>query len=173
MGVSRRGLSLIELLITLGLISILIAAVTFTALSIFRSWPSEVGHSDQRLLALNAVERMLKELRSGLRIVLAESSQITFWLDSNDNGIEDVANEDINFSWSGVSGESLYRAEGAVSEEILKNINNFSIIYFDDNSQPLAMPINLSLVRALEINLSSQIDEEAINLRFDVKVRNL
>ncbi|MEW6008537.1 MAG: prepilin-type N-terminal cleavage/methylation domain-containing protein [Candidatus Omnitrophota bacterium] len=170
---SPRGLTLLEVLISLAIISILIVAVTFTALSVFRSWPTEAGHSEERLLAANALERMLREFRSSLRIVLAQSNQITFWLDSNDNGIEDTLTEDVNFSWSGVAGESLYLAEGAVSQEILKNINNFSIVYFDDNNQVLTTPINLSLVRLLEINLSNQIDEEVVNLRFKVKLRNL
>ncbi len=160
MNVSRRGLSLLEVLVTLGLISVLMVAVTLIALSVFRSWPTQAGHSEQRMAASSAVERMLRELRSGLRIIDAQERQITFWLDSNDNGFKDASTEDVRFSWSGVVGESLCRREGlGANQEILKNINNFAITYFADN--------------LLEINLASQVDEEVINLRFDVKMRNL
>lgn len=174
---SRRGLSLIEVLITLGLISVLIAAVTLIALNIFRSWPGQSDHSDQRLLAYNAAERMLKDLRGSLEILAVTPNQISLWLDINDNGLKPVPDtaERATFSWSGVSGASLYRTQGAnPSQVLLSGVTNFSITCFGQNNSTLIYPIaDLKLIRALEVELSSQIDDEVISQRFRVKVRNL
>ncbi len=172
--ISRRGLTLIELLISIGLIGILVSAVSLIGLSVFRSWPAESSHTDARVTASNTAERILKELRSTSEISVAGANQITFWNDSNSNGLKEAPGEDVTFSWSGLSGESLYRSRGlGPNQESIKNINNFSITYFDENNQTLSQPVTLSLIRALEFDIQSQIDEELIELRFNLKTRNL
>ncbi|MBU2541595.1 MAG: prepilin-type N-terminal cleavage/methylation domain-containing protein [Candidatus Omnitrophica bacterium] len=174
MSISNRGLTLIEVLVSVGLISVLISAVTLISMSLFRSWPVESGHTEARLTASNVVESMLKELRAGLEISDAGDNQITFWKDLNDNGLKETALEDIAFSWSGLAGDGLYRSQGpGLNQEILENVDIFSITYFDQNSQPLSQPITLSLIRALKVDIQSQIDDEVIKLRFNVKLRNL
>lgn len=172
---SRSGLTLIELLITLGLISVLIVAVTFVSLVVLRSWQADSSHSSLRLQTSDAVERLSKELRNALGIVRVQDKEISIWLDLNDNGLEEAASEQISFSWSGVSGESLYRTEGSgLSQEILSNVSRFLITCFDQNNNSLAYPItDTSAIRLIQIQLTSNIDEEVINYRFNVKVRNL
>lgn len=177
MNFSRRsGLTLIEVLVSIGLISVLIGAVTFVSLMVFRAWPVESAHTDQRLEASNVLETMLKDLRSAFEISSAEANQITFWQDRNDNGRKDIPDEERSFFWSGTVGEGLYRRNQDLSlnQQILSNINNFSISYFDADNQILAVPVtDLALIRALNVVFESQIDDEVINLRFNVKVRNL
>ena len=174
---SRRGLTLIEVLITLGLISVLIAAVILIALSIFRSWPVDSKHTDQRLMASVAVERILGDLRDSLEILAVTGNQISVWLDINDNGLKPVPDtaERVTFSWSGVSGASLYRTKGInPGQVLLAGIANFSITCFDQNNNILTYPIaDLKVVWALQVELSSKIDDELISRRFRVKVRNL
>jgi prepilin-type N-terminal cleavage/methylation domain-containing protein len=172
---SRRGLTLIEVLVTLGLISVLIVAVTLIALTLFRSWPVELSHTDQRLATSNALERMLKELRSALDISAVDDKQITVWHDENDNGLRDWPAEGLTFSWSGVVGENLYRTQGTeTSQVLLANTTQFVITCFDQNNMALSYPItDLTLIRSLGIELSSVIDDETVKQRFRVKVRNL
>lgn len=172
---SRKGLTLIEVIVSIALISLLTLSVTFISLAIFRSWQGESGYSNQRLQLISASESMIRDFRSALMVNSVDERQINIWLDVNDNGLEENPDEQVMFSWSGVSGQGLYRAQGAsLNQEILKNLGSFSIACLGEDNHELNYPISdTSLIRALRINLATNLDDETINVLFSVKMRNL
>lgn len=172
---SRKGLTLIEVIVSIGLISLLTLSVTLISLAILRSWQGESAYSNQRLSLISASESMVRDLRAALTINSVEERQINVWLDVNDNGLEESPDEQVVFSWSGVSGAGLFRNQGLnFNQEILKNLDNFSISCLDQNNQVLTYPVtDTSLIRALSVNLTSKVSDESINLLLNIKVRNL
>ncbi|GEM_PF-3179866 len=172
---SRKGLTLIEVIVSIGLISILTLSVTLISLAIFRSWQGESGYSNQRLMLTGASEAMIRDLRGALRINSVEERQINVWLDVNDNGLEESPDEQVVFSWSGVSGAGLFRSQGLnFNQEVLKNLDGFSVFCLGQDNQVLDYPIaDISLIRALKVNLTSKVSDESINLTLSVLVRNL
>jgi hypothetical protein len=118
---------------------------------------------------------MIRDLRGALRINSVSERQINVWLDVNDNGLEESPDEQLVFSWSGVSGAGLFRSQGlSFNQEILKNLDSFSFSCLGQDNQVLDYPIaDISLIRGLKVNLTSKVSDESINLLLDVSVRNL
>jgi len=166
----KKGLTLIELLIVLGVTGIFLAGLTLCFFTIWRTWSYQLDRDDARGEASFAMQRMERELRGLLNISAADTKTITFYFDLNDNGIQD-ANESITYDWSS-PGTDLTRSGAA---PLAHSVENFSLQYFDVNNielttRPVSIP---ALIRRITINLTTKIKDESIVLRTDIRPRNL
>ena len=101
----RNGLTLIELTVTLVLISILVGAVWMvcnSGISVFYSQSTRTGVKGE---AGKAFTTLNNELHQAVSITAATATSLSFTLDSDGDGV----NESIQYSWSGTAGAPLNR----------------------------------------------------------------
>lgn len=171
----NRGLTLIELIITIGLISVLLGAIWVvcnTGLKVFyNQWARVSLKGEAGRLSIN----MANELRQAGSITSAQQKILTFTVDLNGDG----AIETIQYSWSGVSGDPFIRTQTAplpqVTKQVLRSVNALAFSYYgyDQNITPLSFPVTLSNVKLVAIDVTAADENETFQLRTKVRLASL
>lgn len=166
---NMKAFSLIELIISIALISILLSFLTFSYLVAMRGWDAEMKRHSPRFEATKALERVGNEVRSMNSVSSALQNSVTFAEDVNSDG----ADETIIYSWSGVSGEDLNRQEGSVTTTLANNVTSFTLQYYDSSDNVLNFPVTASQVRVIQFNLTAAKSGESFALRTEFRPRGL
>ena len=169
---SKKGLTLVELLMVVALISVLVAAISLVFVAVFKSWGFEITKAYVKQEAGWGIEKMDRELKELLLISAAQQNSIVFWSDVNENGVQD-GDESITYSWSGTLGDSLIRSDGTITSVLSNDVQSFQLSYYDVNGNPLAFPVTPANVRLITINLATKKEDETITVRSNVRPRNL
>jgi len=157
MGAWRRasGFTLVELLISLAVLSLPLAAV----LGILREALNVYGWGTSRVEAQQsariALERMARELReagydprgAGIEpVIAAASDRVTFQRDLNGNGVVDPTRERVTFLVR--HGEHVLRRDaGGGAQPIIDGVRGLSLTYFDRTGAPVFDPSRVSSIR--------------------------
>jgi type IV pilus assembly protein PilW len=151
-----RGLTLAELLVTLAVLGLLLAAVGTMLLAGQRAWALGAARVEAQQSARVALERMATELReagydpagAGLAaIVLAEPERVTFQRDLDADGVLDATRERVTYL---LRGTVLRRDAGGGAQPIIEGVRRLAIEYFDRSGAVTADP---GRVVALRIRL--------------------
>lgn len=157
-----KGITIIELLVAIGILAIIMATI-ISAYSVgSKLFTSEMAKSDIYHEANKAIKQIGNDLRNCRQITSAESTRITFWIDSNGNGSLE-ANEMITYAWNGIEGANLVRTQPD-NFTIVKNVNNFSLTYNSPSGEEISV---------ITISLFLKRDKEASTLESSVYLRNL
>ena len=168
----RNGLTLVELMVTLVLISILVGAVWMvcnSGISVFYSQFTRTGvkgEADKAFTTLN------NELRQTVSITAATATSLSFTLDSDGDGV----NESIQYSWSGTAGAPLNRISTSPSSftiPVVNSVSNLALSYYDASNSLLSFPVTASQVRLVAIDLTISSKDETFELRSKIKLRDL
>ena len=154
------------------MISVLVAAISFVFVVVFKSWGFEAAKAQVKQEAGWGMEKMSRELRESLLITSAQQNSMVFWSDVNENGVQD-GDESITYSWSGTPGNNLIRGDGTITSVLSNDVQSFQLNYYDVNGNPLVFPVTPANVRLITINLTTKKEDEAITLRSNVRPRNL
>ncbi len=183
----RRGLTLVELMISLSVFGV-IMAVVFSFLTGARNSYQETREKVQYQQSMRAVmSLMTREVRStgcdptsaGFdAFSFAGTSSMQCNMDLNGDGdATDVApDETVTYAYNAGTGE-LLRFDGAVAMIVLRGINNLTFTYYDAAGAVLgATPLNAvdrSLVRYVEVMLDGETDSgEPVSYTTRIAVRN-
>jgi len=171
----KRGITLVELLIALFIISALSGTIAFIFVSLLKTWDSQNKRFGARLESSIALDTLIHDLRETLSVTDAQNRTISIWFrDADLDGNQD-SNEVVTFNWDGVSGSSLTRTQ-TISKMIANNISNFQLNYFDSNDIELPSPITLQSerdkIKLITITISSSKDAETLTFRSNAKLRN-
>ncbi|MFC1560203.1 type II secretion system protein J [Candidatus Margulisiibacteriota bacterium] len=124
-----RGVTLLELIVAMAVLSIAIAAVFYGYVAVANIFTEEMAETDILIEINRPLEQMTKELRGALEIVSSSSNNIIFWhKDLNDNSTREVA-ETISYSWDGTPGGDLIKTVSAESFIVGKGIQDFALTY--------------------------------------------
>ncbi len=107
----RRAFSLMEMLVALGISSILMATLMSLTLFCSRSFVAIGNYMDLNKASLNALDGLTRDIRGAYSLKTFATNQLVF-LDVNSN--------QLTFAWSPVSG-NLTRSLGGTSEVLLDN----------------------------------------------------
>jgi prepilin-type N-terminal cleavage/methylation domain-containing protein len=154
-GGRARGFSLVELLVSLAVLSLVLAAV----LSVLRAGLGAYGWGAARVEAQQsariALERMARELReagydptgAGMPgIVVAAPALVTFARDLNRNGVIDPTSERVTFLLR--AGEHVLRREaGGGAQPIIDGVRRLSLTYFDRAGALTTDPARVASIR--------------------------
>jgi len=170
---SLAGLTLLELLITLALISILLGAIWL----VFNSGTRAFYNQWTRIGIKGEVGRgffsMSQELRQATSIVSATQTALTFTLDSDSNGVD----ETLQYTWSGTAGTPLNRVSVSPTPSftipVVKSVNNLAFSYYDASNNLLSFPVPISQVKLVAIDLTAADRDETFNLRSKERLRSL
>jgi len=193
----KRGITLIELLITMTIFLIIMIAVGSFVKDIF-SYNKIFNNS---LTAYDDIRKILQPISSEVRsmssssigsypIELAQSNSLVFFADINNDGLKERIRYYLsgNILMKGIivpSGNPLqYLSSSEISSAIIPNVNNGLVPIFNyyDNSYtggslPLAQPVNISKIRLIGINLIVDADlnnpPKPVSISTEVSLRNL
>ncbi len=166
--INRRGLTLLEMMMALALVSSLLVGmwVVFQAgYGIFHDQLSRTGIKGE---AARAFHHLAAELRQATSLTSAAQTNLTLTLDTDGNG----ADESIQYTWSGTSGAAFNRTAD-VTTALVKTVNSLSFSYYDSSNSLLAFPVTVSQVKTVAIDLTAAQGDETFELRSQVKLRNL
>lgn len=168
-----NGFSLIEVMITMAIVSIVLAAVYSVHAGLTRSYTSQNVAADVQQTVRAGTDYMIEDIMmagfdpesvAGAGIEVASSSNLRFSMDLNMNGVVDESDEEIiTYSYSGVNNrirQGLY--EGTASEnwnDFIENVTNFTLVYLDSAGNDLGNPIpnsNLADIRTIIISMTVQ-----------------
>ena len=156
----RHGFTLLELTISMALISMIMAGVFMAFGVMMKIFVGETDQTDILIDADRSMSIITRELREAVSIVSASTREVVFWAaDKNANGSRE-ASETESFIWSGTSGTSLNRVVSPETRPIAYNVKAFSLTY--DNPSDIKL-INISLT--LKKNDSMTTIESSVKLR--------
>lgn len=169
-----RGLTLAELLVTVAVTGLLLAAVGTLFLAGQRAYAVGAARVEAQQSARVALERMAKELReagydptgAGLAaIVLAEPERVTFQRDLDGDGAVDPTRERVTYL---LRGTVLRRDAGGGAQPIIEGVRGLRLEYFDREGAVTAEPGRVVALRVrLEVGRGP-----AVVMETHVRLRN-
>ena len=194
----KRGFSLIELLITLVIMSVISLAIYGVFSVSSRTYTTQGVTADVQQSVRAAMEVMLQDIRmAGLDptasgnfgIESAEATKLRFTSDSIDAGLgdfngvlEDTNSERITYVLQGTQlNQILYEITASEnSQPLISDVQNLTFTYFDADGNDLGSPVPaLQLADIRTINVSITVEEPAgidapvsLTLTKQVKCRN-
>lgn len=166
---SRRGMTLIELLIAVSLVGVILGALWVTysvGLKVFSGELSRSGVSDE---VSRAFQMMASELRQSTAVTAANSTEMTFTSGVNTSG----ATSTIQYTWRGDSDAPLNRIVSGVARILITSVTAVAFSYYDANNNLLSTPITLSQVREVEVNVTATRSGASFTLNMKTDLRNL
>jgi prepilin-type N-terminal cleavage/methylation domain-containing protein len=124
---AKRGLTLIELLISIVLISAMLGAVWTVYSTGFQVFYGQLSRYDIKDETALAFITMTNELHQASSITAATATSVTFTADLDSNGV----NETIQYTWSGVVGAPLNRAVGTITRTLVRSIQSIYLLQYE------------------------------------------
>jgi len=167
------GLTLLELLVTLALISVLLGAiwlVFYSGSKVFYGQWSRIGIKGQ---ASRMFLNMSGELRQATSMVSATETSLSFTLDSDQNGVD----ETLQYIWSGTGGAPLNRVlvspAPSFTTPVVNSVSQLQFSYFDSSNNLLSFPVSPSQVKLVAVDVTVADRDETFHLRLKEGLRNL
>ncbi len=123
----RRGLTLLEMVVSMGIMSILAIAIGSAITIASRAIPEEHGPADNAIRAAAVADQLATEIQYAISITARSSNMVEFTVADRDG---DEADETIRYAWSGTAGDPLTRQyKGGTVMEIMSNVHQFDLSY--------------------------------------------
>ena len=166
--IANHGFTIIELLITVLLVSILLGAIWMVYSVGFKTFYTQWTRTGIKGQAGRTFINIAGELRQATSVTVAQQANLNFSADTDNNGID----ETIQYIWSGVAGEPLQRIS-SVTTPAVDSVNSLAFSYYDANNELLSFPVTPSHVRLVAIDIIVTDKEETFHLRSNMELRNL
>jgi prepilin-type N-terminal cleavage/methylation domain-containing protein len=130
---ARRAFTLIEVVMSLLVLAILLAAVEASLVASTKAIPDPKSFTGAIRTGATAINRVASELVCAMSVTEMSAKAITFTVpDRNGDGTP----ETIRYAWSGVAGDPLTRTyNGGAAGNLTPSIQDFRLLY-DKTSQP-------------------------------------
>ena len=113
--------------------------------------------------------RLASELRQASSVTAAQAATFTFAADLDKDG----ADESIQYTWSGASGQPLNRVVGTTTTPMINTVSSLAFTYYDGNNNQLSFPVTASQVKLVLIDLTTTDGDEIFNLRNRIRLISL
>lgn len=185
----RRGITLVELMITISVFGVILGVVFTFMAQTSRSYSDSRDRVQYQQSVRAVLSLMTREIRSAgcdprdagfEKILLADAGQFSCQMDLNgdsdtgDNGPDEL----VTYSYDAVAGEISRDDSGGLGPQvILRNLNSATFSYFDPDGLPLAgTPLSVTdraEVAFVEIDLDGETDSgEPVRYQTRVNIRN-
>ena len=172
---TNHAFTLIELLITIVLISFLLGSIWLAYNAASRIFYNQFTRSGIKGESGRFLINIAGEMRRASAVTSAQQAFSTFTLDTDDNGVD----ETIQYTWSGTAGEPLNRTLTSTTPSfttttpVVGSVTNLDFSYYDASGNLLSFPVTGSPVRLVAIDLTAASKDETLNLRSKISLRNL
>lgn len=127
----RRGYTLIEATLSLGVTGVLLTGVASSMVVATRSLPTPNATTSRANDAADALDQIVGELALAKSVLQRTSKVIRFTVADRDNNGSD---ETIRYSWSGTAGDPLQRSyNGTTGVTVVDGVQAFELAYTDDS----------------------------------------
>jgi prepilin-type N-terminal cleavage/methylation domain-containing protein len=167
--VRKSGLTLIELLISVVLISAMLGAVWVIYSTGFNVFYGQLYRSNIKDETSLAFITMTKELHQAISVTSATATSITFTADLDNNGV----NEAIQYTWSGPAGAPLNRVAGTVTKTLIRSVQSIAFTYYNTNNVLLSVPVTLANVHLVAIDATSVKGNETFHCRTKIFLQTI
>lgn len=194
-GIKKSGLTLIEVVVSVGIFAVIMAALSLLFISLYRQQGADIGLMERTHAANAAIDKMGRELREANRgengnfaIANAGASSLAFYSDVDDDDLT----ERVTYSLQGTNlqrtvvepGSNFsYAASGATTvlcSDVRNGINPIFKYYdenYDGSGNPLPFPVEILKVRVagifLDLNSSSINSSYPLHVETKIQFRNL
>jgi Tfp pilus assembly protein PilW len=161
----QKGFSVAELLIAAAMTSTLMAAVFVILQQGQNAYLFGAGRAEVQQTARGALDRIARELRTGVAVTTANANNITFQYIDNNVASGNVP-ETVTVQYS-LNGTNLQRnqtaplAPGPQPEVVIGGVTGFALTYFNANNAALASPVTAANVRTVNVRLTTQVQDVA------------
>ena len=162
---TKTAFTLIELLITIVLVSILIGAVWMVYDTAIRTFYTQWTRTGAKGEAGRMLVNISQELRQANSVTTSQQTNLIFTADTDSNGVDDT----IQYTWSGNAGNPLNRVS-TVTTPVVNSVSALTFSYYDANNNST---IVASQVRLVAIDVTVTDKDETFALRSRVRLRNL
>lgn len=122
----RSGFTLVELVVSLGIMSVILAGVSSAILVASHALPSPTSAMRRRSEVVAALDRISAELECATAITELTSTAVTFTVADRGHGAAGA--ETIRYIWTGVSGGDLVRQyNGGLLEKVATGVTSFAL----------------------------------------------
>ncbi len=187
----RQGITLMEMMLGLVMVSILASAFTFVFFMALKNWNYQRQRLEVREPAIWALENISKDLRQARSVTLGNASRITFTvspyetIDYNrvlSSGLWQVVRT-YTLSTTPATSTTAAVAGGAIGGTttfIRNTVSAFTLQYYNSSGTLISTPVppaQLANIRLVRITLSLQstllLNTETVTLRTEIRLRNL
>lgn len=167
---TSKGLTLLELIISVLLISIMLSAVWTIYHAGFTVFYNQVSRYDIKDQLSSAFITMTNELQQATSVTAATATSAVFYADINSDGID----EKIEWTWSGVSGAPLEeRVNDTETKALVRSISAFAFSYYGANNVLLSFPVTLSEIQLVAVDAVAVKGDETFHLRTKICMRTI
>jgi type IV pilus assembly protein PilW len=184
-----RGLTLIEVVVTLGLLSVVVLIITTILITSGKTHRRTMGQAEVQAASRQTLALLTTEIRQagadprnppmGLQgVVTADSVTLRVRADLNGDGAIQTTepSEDVTYAYDAGSG-TLSRDPGSGAASLLTDVTSFRISYFNAADQPLTtFPLSAtdcSLVHSVGVSMTCQgRDTQPFTLATRITLRN-
>ena len=160
---NSKGFTLIEIVMTIVIVSILAALAAVIILQGVRAYSDEDSRSDIHYQTRLAMERMAREIR-----MIRSTAAITTFTATNLQ-FTDVNGSTLGFQWV---SPTLNRWNGATNDVLASGVTAFSFSYYKKDNTVAVLPADLNLLWFIDIAMTAQQGSQALPMRTRVHPRN-
>ena len=157
---SESGMTLIELIVVMVLISILagfISKIIFYEINVYEMIADRKDELQSSRYAFHVMTRDIRQMLNPESIFHASGDSLTF---------DDIDTTTISYKYQ--NGE-IHRS----GDLLVNGVSDFHFYYFDDAGNPLDDPVvDPTEIRVIELNLSNTVHSQVINSKIKVTPRN-
>lgn len=165
---SERGLTLLELLIAVMMMSALIVALWTVYKANFGAFYSQGSRSNTKGESGRAIARLGSEIRQAVSLTTATVANFVIAYDTDGDGDDDS----VQFTWAGASGDPLNRVSD-VTTPVISSVSTLAFAYYDSSNALLTLPVTLSQVKSVLVTVTATDGDESFTLRSQISLRNL
>jgi Tfp pilus assembly protein PilW len=158
----QKGFSVAELLIAAAMTSTLMAAVFVILQQGQNVYLFGAGRAEVQQTARGALDRISRELRTGVAVTTANANSITFqYIDNNVPGGNVPETVTVQYSLNGTNlqrNQTAPAAPGPQPEVVIGGVTGFALTYFNANNAAAA---NAADVRTVNVRLTTQVQDVA------------
>lgn len=159
---NKSGVTLIELVISLALLTILLTSIFLVYNVGVQIFLLGEKRSELRVDVERAMALMVDEILSARGITSASDRSVTLWIDEDVDQQMDSP-ELITYSFSGITGEALVRNDESGDRNLLRGVSDFSLTYDSEV---------VDTIHLVDFSLSATKGTESFTVATAVKLRN-
>lgn len=148
---SQRGFTLVELVIAVAIVGLVLSGTLIALQQGENAYQFGSGRVEVQQSARMAVDRMIRDLRTGSTVTTSTATSVTFQYIDDTGATVTVA---YSLTGANLQRNQISPAPGvAQPETLIGNVSAFSLTYYDGNNIATTTPAN---VRAVDIKLTTK-----------------